>query len=79
MVLFRAHRSIDAAVTALLGILVECAFASSTMTKAAPALAHALMKQPTFMTSYLEECADEATRKPQLTDVEKFTVASGND
>lgn len=65
--------------TALLGMLVDSAFARGTMTKAARAYAHALMKQPTFMTSYLEDGSDEAARKSKLRDLEKLIVASSRD
>jgi len=49
------------------------------MTKAARRYAHELMKQPTFMTSFLADCPDEATCKTKLRDLERRIVGSGPD
>ena len=41
--------------------------------------AHELMKQPTFMTSFLADLPDEAARKTKLQDLERQIVASSLD
>jgi hypothetical protein len=75
----KSSGGVGATALALLGMLSDRAFAKGTMTKAARAYAHALMKQPTFMVSYLEDSPDEAARKSKLRDLEKLIVASGLD
>jgi hypothetical protein len=77
--LAQTQGSVGATVLALLDMLVNRGFAMGTMTKAARAYAHALMKQPDFMTSYLEGSADEAARKTRLRDLERLIVASSKD
>ena len=77
--LARSSGTVGATATALLHMLANRAFARGTMTKAARAYAHALMKQPSFMTSYLNDCPDEAARKTKLRDLERSIVASGLD
>jgi hypothetical protein len=77
--LARSQGSVDATATALLDMLSSRGFARGTMTKAARAYAHGLMKQPAFMVSYLDACPDEASRKAKLRDLEKLIVASGLD
>jgi hypothetical protein len=77
--LARSQGSVGATATALLDMLANRAFARGTMTKAARAYAHALMKQPSFMTSYLSDGTNEADRKTKLRDLEKLIVASGLD
>ena len=77
--LARESGGVGATATALLDMLANRGFARGTMTKAARAYAHALMKQPAFMTSYLQECPDEAARKSRLRDLERLIVASGLD
>ena len=77
--LARSRGSAGATATGLLDMLANRGFAKGTMTKAARAYAHALMKQPAFMASYLDDCHDEATRKTKLRDLERLIVASGLD
>jgi hypothetical protein len=77
--LSRSRGSAGATATGLLDMLSNRAFAKGTMTKAARAYAHALMKQPAFMASYLDDCPDEAARKAKLRDLERLIVASGLD
>lgn len=77
--LARSKGNVGATATALLDMLAGRAFARGTMTKAARAYAHALMKQPSFMTSYLADCPSENDRKNRLRDLEKLIVRSGLD
>jgi len=77
--LARAKGNVGATAVTLLEMLADHAFARGTMTKAARAYAHALMKQPSFMTSYLADCDSESARKGRLRDLEKLIVKSGQD
>jgi hypothetical protein len=75
----KSRGNVGATAAALLDMLANRSFARGTMTKAARAYAHSLMKQPSFMPGYLEGCKDDAERKTKLRDLEKLIVASGLD
>lgn len=71
--------SVSGTAMALLDLLAARGFARGPMTQAARRYAHALMKQPSFMTSYLEQVPDGAARRRKLKDLEQRIVASGLD
>ena len=77
--LAKREGTISSTALTLLDMLAARAFAVGPMTRAARRYAHALMKQPSFMTGYLAQAPDGEARRQKLKELEQRIVASGLD